>query len=283
MSLRDSYFNGPNGLQQQMDSAFAAGMAYVGAGTADISTLDLGDRNGSNLSAGPATPGKYFTYATPSANYVMWFSVNSEIAPSVTGTLVQVTILSGDSSTQVATKIAAAMNAISGAPFSDVANANVVTMANSAVGVVILPVSAGTLGGTAVVAQVQTGVTSTGNYSALQIALANAAAAGQPDFKLLVQGTGTANSIYLRGRNGDNLYLRSFFAGILQAMAGEQVYDYQVGLELDISTMQGTNVIFHFNFGSQHHNKPHVRLEPLTGTSCNAAQTFNRNCSPYAY
>jgi len=277
MSLRDSYFNGPNGLQQQMDGAFQAGMDYVGAGVADISTLDLGDRNGSNLASGSGFPGKYFSYATPSANYFMWFLVSGEIAPTVTGTLVQVAISGSDNATQVAAKTAAAMNAVSNSPFSAMSSADVVTMANKVVGAVILPVSAGNLGGTSSVAQVQAGVNPTGNYSTLQVALSNAAAAGQLDFKLLVQGTGSANSSYLRGRNGDNLYLRSFFAGILQAMAAQQIYDYQVGLELDISTIQGTNVIFHFNFGSQNNNKPNVRLEPLNNTNCNGTQNFNRS------
>src|ERR1035437_4959764 len=122
MSLRDSYFNGPNGIQQQMDAAFANGIAYVGVGANDISTLSLGDRNGSNLGGGNGSPGLYFSYATPSANYVMWMYVNGELAPSVAGTLVQVTILSGDNSTAVALKIAAAMNAVVGAPFTSMAN-----------------------------------------------------------------------------------------------------------------------------------------------------------------
>jgi hypothetical protein len=278
MSLRDSYFNGPSGLSQQMDAAFAAGVAFVGAGTADQSTLALGDRNGLNLSTGVGVAGKYFSYATPSVNYIMYFIVNGEIAPPVSGTMVPITILSGDGTLQVAAKVALAMSSISGSPISASSTADIVDMNNNIVGPVILPVSAGTLGGTSAVNQVQAGVAPTGNYATLQGALSAAAAAGQLQFNFLVQGTGTANSVYLRGRNGDNLYLRSFFAGILQAMANQQIYDYQCGLELDISTIQGTNVIFHFNFGSQHHNKPHVRLEPLNGacSPCNTQQSFSR-------
>ena len=145
MSLRDSYLNGPTGLQQQMDAAFANGIAYVGTGASDISTLSLGDRNGSNLGAGSGQPGLYFSYASPSANYVMWMYVNGEIAPSVSGNLIQVTILSGDSSTAVAAKIAVAMNAIANSPFSSMSSANVVSMQNNVSGIVILPVSAGLL------------------------------------------------------------------------------------------------------------------------------------------
>jgi hypothetical protein len=213
MSLRDSYFNGSNGIQQQMDAAFQAGIAYVGVGANDISTLSLGDRDGSNLAAGSGNPGKYFSYASPSANYVMWIYVSGELAPSVAGTLVQVTVLSGDSSTVVAQKIAAAMNSIVGTPFSSMSNANVVTMQNSASGVVILPVSAGNLGGTSVVAQAQAGLAPTGQYSTLQQALQNAAAAGQQDFRLVTQGTGNMNGVTLRACNGNNLALRSFFSG----------------------------------------------------------------------
>lgn len=269
MSLRDSYFNGPNGLQLQMDAAFANGIAYVGVGASDVSTLSLGDRNGSNLGAGSGQPGKYFTYATPSANFVFWMYVAGEIAPSVAGTLIQVTILSGDSSTQVASKIASAMNAIVGTPFSSTSSASVVRMSNSAAGLVILPVSAGTLGGTAVVAQESPGVAPTGVYAALQQGLANAAAAGQQDFRVVTIGTGSMNAAILRASNGNNLALRSFFAGIYQALADQQIYDYQVRLQLDISTSSSTNVIFNFGFARRFRTAP-VNLDSL---SCNTVQS----------
>jgi hypothetical protein len=263
MSLRDSYFNGPNGIQQQMDAAFANGIAYVGVGANDISTLSLGDRNGSNLAAGNTNPGLYFTYATPSANFVIWMYVNGEVAPSVAGTKVQVTILSGDSSTQVAAKIATAMNTVTGAPFSVVSSASVASMTNSASGVVILPVSAGTLGGTATVAQVQPGIAPTGVYSQLQTALQNAAAGGQQDFRVATLGTGNMNSAVLRSCNGNNLALRAFFAGIYQAMASQQIYNYQVRLQLDISTTSSTNVIFNFGFARRFKTAP-VNLDSMT-------------------
>lgn len=269
MSLRDSYYNGPNGSQQQMDAAFANGIAYVGVGGSDISTLSLGDRNGSNLGVGSGSPGKYFTYATPSANYVFWMLVGGEIAPSVAGTLVPVTILSGDNSTQVAAKIAATMNTVVNTPFASTSAASVVNMVNSVAGVVILPVSAGTLGGTAVVAQAQAGIAPTGVYSQLQQALANAAAAGQQDFRVVAQGTGNMNAAILRAANGNNLALRAFFAGIYQALADQQIYDYQVRLQLDISTTSSTNVIFNFGFGRRFRSAP-VNLDSLT---CPPSQT----------
>jgi hypothetical protein len=223
----------------------------------------LGDRNGSNLGAGSGLQGKYFSYATPSANYVVWMYVSGEIAPTVAGNLVQVTILSGDSSTAVASKIAAAMNAIVNSPFSCVASANVVSMQNSVSGIVILPVSVGTLGGTAAVAQQQPGIAPTGNYAALQQGLQNAAAAGQQDFRIVTQGTGNMNAVALRSCNGNNLALRSFLAGMYYALAGQQIYGYQVQILLDVSTNASTNVIFKFQFGRRFHNAP-VNLDPLT-------------------
>ena len=263
MSLRDSYFNGPSGLQQQMDAAFANGIAYVGVGANDISTLSLGDRNGSNLAAGNGIQGFYFSYATPSANYIMWMYVNGEIAPTVAGNLIQVTILSGDSSTAVAGKIAAAMNAIANAPFSCIASANVVQMSNNVSGVVILPISVGTLGGTAAVAQAQAGIAPTGNYAALQNGLQQAAVGGKQDFIVLCLGTGNMSSSILRANNGNNLALRAFFAGVYQALASQQIYNYQVNLLLDISTNSSTNVIFKFCFGRRFQYAP-VNLDSLT-------------------
>jgi hypothetical protein len=267
MSLRDAYFNGPTGIQQQMDGAFQAGIAYVGAGVSDVSTLDLNDRNGSNLGAGSGMPGKYFLYASPTTIYAPWILVSGEVAPTVSATLVQVTVLSGDSSTQVAAKIATAMNAIAGEPFSVVSNADVVTMTNTIAGAAVVPVNLGTIGGTAAVNQVRAGVSPTGNFSTLQGALTAAAAQGLTDFRVLVQGTGTANATYLRFRNGNNQYLSAFFAGISYALAGQNIYDYQCGLTLDISMSSSTNVMFSFHFGS-HMKKESVNLEPLT--SCGA-------------
>jgi hypothetical protein len=351
MSLRDSYFNGPSGIQQQMDAAFQAGIAYVGAGAADSSVLELGDRNGSNLSRGSGMPGAYFTYSTPSATYVMWFAVNGqEIAPTVSGNLVQVDLLSTDNGIQVATKIAAAMNAIASGPFSVTSLTNIVSLTNDIAGVVVAPISIGTMdytpatfsgtiagtstavvltanfagpagasilltftgsntisqaiatwntanplnsvtltsgdgtqvpstgtqglsggsAGTATVSQISAGVAPTGNFSTLQSALTAAAAQGLTDFRVLVQGTGTGNAVYLRYRNGQNQYLAAFFAGIRSGLSGENIYDYQCGLTLDISMNSSTNVIFSFHFGSRIKTE-HVNLEPLT------SQCFNPN------
>lgn len=269
MSLRDSYFNGPTGIQQQMDAAFQAGVAYVGAGVQDESTLNLYGMTGSALAAGSGNPGKYFTYSSPTATYAMWFYISGELPPSVVNaTLVQVTVLSGDSPTQVAAKVATAMNAIGSMPFSVTSSSDVVTMINNVAGGVVTPISVGTLGGTAAVNQVRAGVNPTGNYATLQGSLVAAAAQGLNRFRILIQGTGTGNSTYLRYRNGHNLYLSSFFAGVLQAMASENIYDYQVSLTLDISTNSSTNVIFNFNFSGDVKSE-RVNLEPLCSSSFN--------------
>jgi hypothetical protein len=350
MSLRDAYFNGPNGVQSQMDAAFQAGIAYVGAGVTDASVLDLGDRNGSNLSRGSGVAGAYFTYATPTVIYAFWFSVNGqEIAPTVSNaTLIQVDLSNSDSGIQVATKIAAAMNGISGTPFSATSITNIVSMSNNTAGVVVTPIAIGTLdytpaafsgtitgtstpvvltanfagpnganivltfsgsntisqaittwntanplnsvsltsgngtqmpsagtqglsggdAGTAVVTQVTVGVTPTGNYTTLQSALVAAAAQGLSDFRVLVQGTGTGNATYLRYRNGHNMYLGAFFAGISYALADQNIYEYQCDLTLDISMNSSTNVIFGFHFGGNVRQE-RVNLEPLTSSQFN--------------
>lgn len=263
MSLRDSYFSGPSGLQMQMDAAFANGIAYIGTGASDSSTLSLGDRNGSNLGAGTGVAGFYFTYASTTANYAFYMVVSGEVAPAGAFTAIPVVLTSGDNSTVVATKIAAAMNAVLNTPFSATSTASVVSMTNNTAGMVIVPVSAGTLGGTAAVAQATAGIAPTGNYTALQNGLAAAAAGGQQDFRIVCQGTGSMNSVTLRACNGNNLALRSFFAGIYQALATQQIYNYQVQLYLDISTNSGTNVIFKFGFGRRFQNAP-VNLDPLS-------------------
>jgi hypothetical protein len=139
---------------------------------------------------------------------------------------------------------------------------------NNVVGGVVTPISVGTLGGTAVATQVVVGVNPTGNYSTIQASLVAAAAQGLTKFRILIQGTGTGNSVYLRYRNGHNLYLSSFFAGILQAMASENIYDYQVSLTLDISVNSSTNVIFNFNFSGDVKSE-RVNLEPLTSNCFN--------------
>jgi hypothetical protein len=251
MSLRDSYFNGPTGLQQQMDAAFQAGIAYVGAGLMDQSLLELNGRTGTNLSAGSGQPGLYFTCSTPTAIYCLWMSVAGEIAPTVVGAyMAPVSLLLADTSDVVAQKIAAVLNALPSTVFAADANGDVVDINNTVAGVVIQPISVGTLGGSAKVDQVQAGVNPTGNYLSLQSGLTNAAAQGLTVFTVTVQGTGAVNAGWLRANNGNNLLLKSFFSGIQAGLADQNIYSYQCRLILNTQDRINTNVDFHFDFAN---------------------------------
>lgn len=252
MSLRDSYYNGVTGLQQQMDAAFQAGIDYVGAGTEDLSIVAFRSSTGASLAAGAGIAGKYFTFSTPSVQYAAWIYVSGEIAPTIANTsLVQVTVLSGDSSTAIATKVAAAINALSGSPFSASSLADVVTILNVEAGIVMSAINIGTLGAGCAVTQVTAGVDPTGNYTTLDSALMSAAQQGLTDFSVTVQGTGTLNGGYLRQNNGNNLLLKSFFGGISYALATQKIYGYQCTLSLDVSDRTNTNVMFTFSFSNR--------------------------------
>lgn len=89
----------------------------------------------------------------------------------------------------------------------------------------------------------------TTNLTPLSAALLAAAAQGQLQFSAVMTGTGSVNAGYLRANNGNNLLLKSFFAGIIDEMSIQQIYHYQVFLKLDVSDNVNTNVIFCFNFG----------------------------------
>lgn len=254
MSLRDSYFNGATGIQQQMDDAFEAGVAYVGAGLVDKSLLELNDRDGTALSAGSGQPGKYFLCSSPTAVYCFWMSVAGEIAPTIVGaTMVPVSLLLADTVDQVAVKISAALNAQAGPTFESEPVGDNVTIDNIVPGVVIQPISVGTLGGLAAVEQSQAGVNPTGNFLTLQSGLINAAAQGLTCFVVTVQGTGAVNAGWLRANNGNNLLLKSFFSGIHAGLAEQNIYQYQCRLVLNVQDRVNTNVDFHFDFGNNTH------------------------------
>jgi len=268
MSLRDSYYNGVTGLQQQMDATFQQGIAYVGAGTEDISTVTFGSLTGSGLAAGAGQPGFYFIFSSPSTKYAAWMSISGEIAPTVAGaTLVQISLLSGDNSTAVATKVAAAINAIALTPFSAISVAQAVSIQNNSPGAPIQAITIGTLPVGAAVAQVVPGVNSTGNYSTLNSALLSAAQQGLTEFMVTIQGTGNVNGGYLRQNNGNNLLLKSFFGGISYALAGEKIYGYQCTLSLDVSDRTNTNVIFTFSFSNRSLSYNGGPTSPINGST----------------
>lgn len=89
----------------------------------------------------------------------------------------------------------------------------------------------------------------TANLTDLGDAMTAAAAQGQLQFTTIIDGTGSMNAGYLRANNGNNLLLKAFFSGILDGLAAQEIYSYQVALKLDVSDNVNTNVIFCFNFG----------------------------------
>jgi hypothetical protein len=88
----------------------------------------------------------------------------------------------------------------------------------------------------------------TANLTTLSTALKDSAAQGKVSFSVTITGTGSLNSAHLRANKGDNLLLKSFFAGIRDGLSAQAIYDYECTLELDISDSVNTNVKFNFNF-----------------------------------
>lgn len=126
------------------------------------------------------------------------------------------------------------------------------------------------------VAYVGTGTPSpTGNWTILSNALLAAAAQGQTKFSVVVSGVGGLNAGYLRACNGNNLLLKSFFAGIHQQLAAEGIYDYQCSLQLDVSDSVNTNVLFNFNFGGVETHKSHGSCCPSATTNSIAPTLTN--------
>ena len=290
MSLKYDYFDGPAGLLQQADAAFAAGQAFVGSGASDIESLSLGDRNGSNLGAGSSNPGTYFDIDGYAAVYRVWISVAGEVAPASLGrTLVQVAILSGDSSAQAAVKIAAALSGLAQNDFTTTVIGNAIqSTVNNAKAV--SPLTLGASGwGTASAAVVTAGVTPTGNYLQISMDLKTNAQAGFTIFTLNYAATGISSAI-LRGTNGNNaasncprhpagacncygnnsyrvqtsgapssqypqrqpnnLILKAYLAGITDALAQQNLYSYEVTPMLNVTDQVTTTVDLNFNFSA---------------------------------
>jgi hypothetical protein len=289
MSLKYDYFDGPAGLLQQCDAAFLAGQQFVGVGGVDVESLSLGDRDGSNLGAGSAQPGTYFTiYGAGNAAIAAWFLVSGEVAPSVPGaTLLQITLLSGDSSAQCATKIAAALNGLPQKYFQAVTIGNAIQTTTN-MPAAVSPLTLGASGwGTAAAAVVQAGIAPTGNFLAISNDLKTNAAAGFTIFTLNYTATGISSAI-LRGTNGNNaasncprhpvgacncngnvgsrpaspgggsfaqaqrqpnnFILKSYIAGIIDALAHQNIYSYEVSANLNVSDSIDTTVNLNFNF-----------------------------------
>jgi len=88
----------------------------------------------------------------------------------------------------------------------------------------------------------------TANAATLSTALKTNAAQGLTKFTVIVTGTGTMSAAYLRGNSGNNLLLKSFFAGITTQLATQAVYSHECTLALNVADSVNTNVNFNFNF-----------------------------------
>lgn len=249
MSLKTDYFDGITGLHHKLNDAYDAGVAYVGGGQDNIDLLDLNDRNGSNLGAGSGIAGFYFDCSSISNTYRVYMVVSGEIAPPVTNQiLVPVALAGGDNNNAVATKIKNALNAITNEPFAATSLMDVVQIQSELAGVSLASISAGTLGGTAAVSQLQAGVGPSGNFTTLQQALLGAAAQGSTKFTCTITGTGSVNAGYLRANKGQNLLLKAFLAGIVEGLASQSIYSYECTPALNVSDTVDTKIDFNFNF-----------------------------------
>jgi len=271
MGLKNDYYLGKTGLLAQMDAAFAAGVAYVGGATAQNLDVDFGSNGGAAFVTGAA--GLYFDVSSPSQGYRMWFQTGTESAPSAgINVLVPINVLSSDSPAQVVSKAAAAINLITDQPLIADPNVEVLSIINNLVGPGANAPSAGTAPVTITVND--PGAAASGNYAALQAALVSAAQQGLTHFTVTLPATympqflrgsqskncwpqnqynsnmsqvSSSNSNYGNDPS-DNLIRKSFFAGIHQGLADNQIYDFECALVLNTSDQLNLGVDFNFMF-----------------------------------
>lgn len=271
MGLKNDYYLGKTGLLAQMDAAFAAGIAYVGTATVQNVDFDFGVSGGAAFVTGSV--GLYFDVSSPSTGYRVWINTGTETVPSAgSNVLVPVSVLSSDSPAQVVSKVAAAINLITDQPLIASPEVEVLNILNNLVGPGLNVPSAGTAPVTVHVND--PGATPSGNYAALQAGLVSAAAQGLTMFTITLPATYMPQ--FLRGSLGkncwpmnqmnsnmsqvsqsnsnygndpsDNLIRKSFFAGIHQGLANNQIYDFECGLVLNTSDQLNLGVDFNFMF-----------------------------------
>lgn len=248
MSLKSDYYDGLTGLHHKLKEAFDAGQALVGSGVLEVSSIDFGDRDGAALDLSGVVAGLYWDTSSPSADYRVWYRVDTEVAPAAGGrTLVMVPVLLADTRAEVAAKTMTVLNALSGTPFdcSQVGDSLLVT--NTYAGATS-NISLGTLGGTAVVEITQAGVAASGNYAVLQSALKDAAAQGKTKFTVSL--TCNYNPGYIRANNGDNLLRKAHFAGVTQGLADSEIYNYECTLALNTADSVSLKIDLLFNFAT---------------------------------
>lgn len=104
MSLKTDYFDGLTGLHQNLNNAFNTGVAFIGTGVTEISSLDLGDRNGSNIGTAPlAATNASFT------GQIAGMTTNVTISAVTAGAAGNV-VVGGANGTLTVTQIVAAWN-----------------------------------------------------------------------------------------------------------------------------------------------------------------------------
>ncbi len=278
MALKDSYYEGNSGLFAQLEAAFQAGIAFVGASANETDVLILSGVNGTTLTQ-PAAPGLYFDFSSPSVDYRFWFFISTETAPAAGGrNLVQVAVLSGDSAIIVASKLAAAINIMVNVPFDASNQGDTVSITSNVAGPANNAPSDGTLANGSSISVTVPGITATGNYTTIQAALAANAAQGLKNFCVNIPTT--YNNAILRGPSysygnkcghnmnynqcsvcscngqpqqprsgmGQNLIAKAYLNGIQYALAGNQLYEFEVHANLNLSQTPDTSIDLNFTF-----------------------------------
>lgn len=247
MSLKTDYFDGLTGLHQNLNRAFDAGVAFVGTGVTEVSSLDLGDRSGANIGAGSGIAGIYFDIDGLGSGYRLWMYVSGEIAPASAGRqLIQVTISGSATRAQTASTIMDALEAISGSPFDVTMIGDSLRIETSGPKTITNHLTLSSGWGTAVAALVQAGSDATGNFSTIRSALLTKASEGQTKF--VVNLIASFNPSALRANKGDNLLLKAHLAGIQKGLSDQQLYDYEVTPTLNVSDTIITSIDLNFTF-----------------------------------
>lgn len=124
------------------------------AGVGAVSDVACGAGNTAGLA------GSYWTISSPTTDYYAWYTVDGlggDPAPAGR-TAIPIAVLSTDTADQVATKTAAALAAVTGAPFTASAATNVVTVTDTAIGPATAPAAGSTPAGWGTFTQTTPGV-----------------------------------------------------------------------------------------------------------------------------
>jgi hypothetical protein len=193
-------------------------------------------------------PGIYLDLDGPGSGYRLWMSVSAgQIAPASAGRqLVQVIVDPSASRAQLASSINDAILAISGSPFETEMIGDSLRIETSQPKTVANSIALSSGWGIAVVAVVQVGSDSTGNFSTIRAALLDNAAQGSTTFVVsLVAGI---NPTALRANKGNNLLLKAYLAGIQKGLSDQQLYEYEVTPTLNVSDTITTSIDLNFAF-----------------------------------